>query len=110
MNRPKIVLVGAGRFGMNHLRVWKELEEEDCCTFVGVVDARLDVLEGVKKRFNVAVSPNVNGFLVDSVDAIDIVTPTDTHFSIGTECLNGRANYLFLDFDSYPIVFDIVKL
>jgi UDP-N-acetylglucosamine 3-dehydrogenase len=88
MSKPSIVLVGAGRFGMNHLRVLKELEEEGLCTFVGVVDTRLDVLKNVKKSCNVTASPQLNDFLTGNTDSIDIVTPTDTHFSICKECLN----------------------
>lgn len=74
--------------------MWKELEKEGCCTFVGVVDSRLDVLECAKKSFNVATSPNVDSFLSGSVDAVDIVTPTDTHFRISAECLNARKHVL----------------
>lgn len=79
---------------MNHLRVWRELEKEGHCAFVGVIDSRLDVLEGVKRSFNVTVSPNMSDFLAEDIDAIDVVTPTDTHFIIGAECLNARKHVL----------------
>ena len=47
--KPKIVLVGAGRFGKNHLRVLKELEDEGLCTLYGVVDKRAAILENVRR-------------------------------------------------------------
>lgn len=87
MDTPSIILVGGGRFGSNHLRVWKELENDGFCRLSGVVDPRLDVLEKVQKTFNVKVSKDLADFPLNDVDAVDIVTPTDTHFKLGAECL-----------------------
>jgi len=85
--KPKIVLVGVGKFGKNHLRVLKELEMEGLCTLHGVVDRRDAVLEKVRKSHGVKTSTDFNDFLTNDVDAIDIVAPTDTHFPIGYKCL-----------------------
>ncbi len=93
--RPKIVLVGVGRFGMNHLRVLLELEKEGLCTFWGVVDTRLKVLENIAKDYSIKTSTNLDEVLND-VDAVDIVTPTNTHFEIGKKCLN-KHKHVFLE-------------
>jgi len=85
--KPKIVLVGAGRFGKNHLRVLSELQKDGLCTLYGVVDNRLEVLEDVKKNYNVKTALTVTKFLKKDIDAVDIVTPADTHFKICSECL-----------------------
>ncbi|RLI46216.1 hypothetical protein DRO69_03575 [Candidatus Bathyarchaeota archaeon] len=85
--KPKIVLVGVGRFGKNHLRILKELEREGLCTLHGVVDKNSAVLEKLRKSHGVETSTDLNDFLTDDVDAIDIITPTDTHFPIGYKCL-----------------------
>ena len=85
--KPKIVLVGVGKFGKNHLRLLKELEMEGLCTLHGVVDKRGAVLEKVKKSHGVRISTDLNDFLTNDVDAIDVVTPTDTHFAICHKCL-----------------------
>jgi UDP-N-acetylglucosamine 3-dehydrogenase len=85
--KPKIVLVGVGKFGKNHLRVLKELEMEGLCTLHGVVDRRDAVLEKVRKSHGVKTSTDFNDFLTKDVDAIDIVAPTDTHFPICYKCL-----------------------
>jgi UDP-N-acetylglucosamine 3-dehydrogenase len=85
--KPKIVLAGVGRFGKNHLRVLKELEMEGLCTLHGVVDMRGAVLEKVRKSHSVKTSTDLNDFLTNDVDAIDIVTPTDTHFAFCYKCL-----------------------
>ena len=81
-------MVGVGRFGKNHLRILKELEKEKLCTLYGVADAKTDALESVRKSHGVPTSTNFNDFLTENVDAIDIVTPTNTHFNICKECLN----------------------
>lgn len=85
--KPKTVLVGVGKFGKNHLRVLKELENNGLCTLYGVVDKRIEVLENVKKSHGVTTTSNLADFLKSDADAMDIVTPTDTHFEICKECL-----------------------
>jgi len=82
----KILLVGIGKFGKNHLRILKELENDGLCTVYGVVDKRIEVLEDTKKNLDIATSTNLNDFLKDA-DAVDIVTPTNTHYKIAKECL-----------------------
>ncbi|UCC33591.1 MAG: Gfo/Idh/MocA family oxidoreductase [Candidatus Bathyarchaeota archaeon] len=85
--KPRIVLVGAGRFGRNHLRVLKEIESEGLCTLHGIVDTRSEVLEEVGRDHNIKTSSNIDDFLGDDVDGMDIVTPTGTHFKLCLKCL-----------------------
>jgi predicted dehydrogenase len=85
--KPKIVLVGVGKFGKNHLRVLKELEKDGLCTLYGVVDKRDDILENVRRNYNVTTTSNLTEFLKTDIDAVDIVTPADTHFEVCKECL-----------------------
>lgn len=85
--KPEIVLVGAGRFGKNHIRVLKELEKQGLCFLYGVVDVKNDVLGSISKNYGVVTSSNLDEILSKNVDAIDIVTPTDTHFAICKQCL-----------------------
>jgi predicted dehydrogenase len=85
--KPKIVLVGVGKFGKNHLRVLKELEKDELCTLYGVVDKRVEILESVRRDYNVATTSNLTEFLKSDIDAVDIVTPADTHFKVCQECL-----------------------
>ena len=85
--KPKIVLVGVGRFGKNHLRVLKELEKDGLCTLYGVVDKRVEILESVRRDYNVATTSSLAEFLKSDIDVVDIVTPADTHFEVCQECL-----------------------
>jgi len=90
--KPKIILIGVGRFGKNHLRVLKELENDGLCTFYGVVDKRIDILNEIKKNYEMAVTTDLSEFLKKDIDAIDIVTPADTHFKLCKECLTAGKN------------------
>ncbi|MHA1834745.1 MAG: Gfo/Idh/MocA family protein [Candidatus Baldrarchaeia archaeon] len=85
--KPTIVLVGAGRFGKNHLRVLKELEKEGYCNLYGVADIKSDVLNEIRLSHDVATSTDFRVFLAEDVDAIDIVTPTSIHYKMCKECL-----------------------
>ena len=85
--KPKIALIGVGRFGKNHLRVLRELEEDGLCTLYGVVDKWVEILENVRRNYNVKTTANLAEFLKSDIDAVDIVTPADTHFEVCQECL-----------------------
>jgi len=91
--KPKIVLVGVGRFGKNHLRVLKELEREKFCVLHGVVDVNTSILEEVSKNYKVRTSTTINDWMND-IDAVDIVTPTNTHFNISRKCLEAGKHVL----------------
>ena len=84
--KPKVVLIGVGRFGKNHLRVLKELEKDGLCTLHGVVDKQVETLEEIRKNYDVAVTTDLE-VLEGDADALDIVTPADTHFELCKECL-----------------------
>ena len=87
MKRPKIVLIGAGRFGRNHLRVLRELQDEDICELQGVADANSGTLKVIKREYGVEVSTDFRNLLKSSIDAVDVVTPTDSHYAICKESL-----------------------
>lgn len=79
----KILLIGVGGFGKNHLRVWNELNQD-----LYVADLSHQALDKCK-IYNInksKISTNFHDFL-DKVDAVDIVTPTDFHYDICKECL-----------------------
>ncbi len=79
----KILLIGAGRWGVNHLRTWKTLGVE-----LYVVDASDKILAkcqemGVPRE---RLGKNHRDFL-SRVDAVDVVTPADMHHSICCEAI-----------------------
>lgn len=84
---PKILLVGTGRFGINHLRILKELHDEGHIVLKGVIVRDKKKAEIINKDFNVEIFSKITPSLLRSVDAIDIVTPPETHFEIVKKCL-----------------------
>ena len=79
-----IGLVGAGSWGKNHLRVWREL---------GVLRSVCEVdksrSEKVKKESpSLLVTPVLSQLLEDSkIEGIVVATPAETHFRVVKECL-----------------------
>jgi len=79
-------LVGAGKFGWNHLLVWQKLARRGLISFVGVVTR-----DAIKRKKIMAIKVPIFGKLTDDilkmVDAVDIVTPAATHYVLAKECL-----------------------
>ena len=80
----RALLIGLGRWGEKHLRVLRDLGAD-----VWVADVSSDrlawaVKQGVDARRAVADYRVALGH----VDAVDIVTPADTHLALATECLD----------------------
>jgi len=79
----KILLIGLGRWGEKHLRVLTELG----------IDLRVADLSEERRAFAVraGVPPGraVGDFraVLHDVDAVDLVTPADTHLALAGECL-----------------------
>lgn len=78
---PKIVLVGAGRFGNNHLKTLMKLDENNVLKFIGVVEQDSKIIKKIKKDYNLPVSKNLDNF-IGNVDGFDVVTPPNTHYKI----------------------------
>ena len=70
---PKILLIGRGRFGRRHLRVWRELERQ----------GKVNLVDVITKSTSAKLTPA----LLKSVNAVDIVTPTETHYELVKKCL-----------------------
>jgi len=52
--KPKIVLIGAGKFGSNHFRNLIILNRKNKVEFIGVVDVDKKVLSSIEKKiFNI---------------------------------------------------------
>ncbi len=83
----RVLLVGCGRFGRNHLRVLKQLEDEGKIELKGVITATEESRQKVAEEYKVETFPELTEELLESVDAVDITTPAATHFSIIKKCI-----------------------
>lgn len=93
--RPNIVLVGIGKFGKNHLRVWRMLQSRGLCKLRGIVDVSAETLKSISKEIKVETSYDLEYFLdKEDVDAFDVVTPTNTHYEICKKVLEAGKHVL----------------
>ena len=78
----KLLLIGVGRWGRNHLKALTHLVDE-----LYVVDADPSQLKACEE-FSIPgdhLSTNYHDFL-DRIDGVDIVTPADSHLAICMDC------------------------
>ncbi|MFN3980603.1 MAG: Gfo/Idh/MocA family protein [Caldilinea sp.] len=83
MERIRVGLLGAGRMGRNHARVYSTLRHAD---LVGVYDPIGEAAQTVAALYEVAAYAELDA-LLDAVDAVSIATPTPTHYALVAECL-----------------------
>lgn len=89
MNKiPKILLIGAGKFGINHLRVLTELEKANKLVLKGIVVKTKKSAISLEKKYKVKTYTKFSTNLIKSVDAVQIVTPAATHFNLVNRFLN----------------------
>jgi UDP-2-acetamido-3-amino-2,3-dideoxy-glucuronate N-acetyltransferase len=82
--RPRIALLGAGNWGMNHLRVWREMG------FLRIVcDPDAARLEQIRAEFgDLVVSPNPDVAITHpEIDAIVIAAPATEHSDLALRAL-----------------------
>lgn len=91
----RIVLVGVGRFGNNHLRNLIVLDNKKKIDLVGVVDEDIHILKKIEKKYKVEISNDFKKF-VNTTDAFDIVTPASTHYKIVKFLLN-KNKHVFVE-------------
>lgn len=89
----KIGLLGVGHLGKIHLKCLLELKET--YTLAGFLDPDDGAAAAVARAFGIQRFSSL-GHLLEAVDAIDIVTPTTTHFPLASEAIR-RGRHVFLE-------------
>src|SRR3989344_47627 len=82
LRKPRILLIGAGAFGVRHLETLLTLERKGILTISGVVVKTKKSQQRLQKKYSVPVHINLSDTLLEKADAIDIVTPVETHASL----------------------------
>lgn len=80
MENPRIrtAVVGAGKMGAIHAKVYSQLPQSE---LVAVVDVDANKSQGLADRYNCLASTDC-AEIVDKVDAVTIATPTVTHLAL----------------------------
>ncbi len=90
MKRLRVGVIGTGRMGRNHCRVYASMRNVQ---LVGVFDQDRYSADWVASQYNAARFAEVDN-LINEVDAVSIATPTATHFNIAMHCLQQGVHVL----------------
>jgi predicted dehydrogenase len=85
-SKVKVAVFGTGSLGQNHVRIYAELAAAGLVEFTGVFDANADAARKIAARHNARVFNSIAEAAAAS-DALNIVTPTTTHFEIAKQLL-----------------------
>jgi len=87
----RIAVVGAGEFGRNHVRVWREVEGAE---LVGIVDTNAERAKQIAEEFGTRVLPGLDALRAENVDAVSLAVPTKVHSSVGCRLLDAGLDVL----------------
>tara|TARA_B100000927_G_scaffold108990_1_gene88006 strand:- start:195 stop:1166 length:972 start_codon:yes stop_codon:yes gene_type:complete len=88
----KIGVFGAGHLGKIHLKL---LNESNMFNLIGFYDVNPEHSKKIEKEFGYKYFNNSN-LLIDSSDAIAIITPTKFHYEIAMRCI-GKNKHIFIE-------------
>ncbi|MBN2019597.1 MAG: Gfo/Idh/MocA family oxidoreductase [Sedimentisphaerales bacterium] len=78
MDKIRTAVIGAGKMGEIHARVYSELTQSD---FIAIVDIDNDKAKRLAKKYRCEAIQNV-GELIGKIDAATIAAPTSEHFAL----------------------------
>lgn len=88
----KIGVIGAGHLGKIHIRLLKEIKTVQ---LIGIYDHNSEHAKSVAKEFGVEAFSSPED-LLDLVDAVDVVTPTISHFEYAVLAMK-RSKHVFIE-------------
>ncbi len=88
----KIGILGAGHLGKIHIRLLKEIENFEV---IGFYDANPEAAKLVEQEFEIKCFDSIEE-LLDLVDAVDIVTPTITHYTCASKAIK-KSKHIFIE-------------
>jgi predicted dehydrogenase len=87
----RVAVVGAGDFGRNHVRVWREIEGAE---LVGIVDTDAERAARVAAEFKTRALKDLEQIPRELVDAVSLAVPTRDHARIGCGLLDAGLDVL----------------
>jgi predicted dehydrogenase len=86
----KVAVIGVGYLGQHHARIYHEIEDIELTAVVDIVKKKADASAekyGCEAYYDYK-------YILNKVDAISIVTPTPTHYTIALDCLKAGKDIL----------------
>jgi predicted dehydrogenase len=94
MSKPvRAAVIGTGSLGKEHARIYSELAGAGLVEFMGVYDSHSETARKIAEKYRVQVFGSVEQAAAAS-DALSVVTPTNTHFSIAKPLLEAGKHVL----------------
>lgn len=90
MKRLRLGVIGTGRMGKSHCRIYSNLRHGE---LAGVYDQFPAAAEAVAHANGTESHPTLDA-LLDHVDAVSITTPTPTHFELAMRCIERGVHVL----------------
>lgn len=90
MGKLRVGVIGVGRLGINHARVYSELKDVD---LVRVCDSNKKRAKKVARKYHTAYHTDYRKLLKDT-DAVSIVVPTNLHHRIAKDFLKNNVHAL----------------
>jgi predicted dehydrogenase len=84
--KVKVAVLGTGSLGQHHVRIYSELHAAGLVELTGIYDANADTAKKLAAKHNAHVFNSITEAAAAS-DALNIVTPTTTHFDIAKQLL-----------------------
>lgn len=101
----KIGLIGLGYLGKIHLRI---LHETESLQLVGIYDIDENNREALAKQYGVKAYSSADE-LINDCDAVDIVTPSNTHFEIASSAIK-KGKHVFIEKPITPTIEEAKQL
>jgi len=93
MAKVKVAVLGTGSLGQHHARIYSELQAAGQVEFTGIYDAHSETARKIAEKHKLHVFGSVAEAAAVS-DALNIVTPTFTHYEIARTLLDGGKHVL----------------
>ena len=91
----KVSVIGTGSLGKEHVRIYSELHRAGHVTLAGVYDVANDTAKKLAEKYGVRTFASLEE-AAGASDALSIVTPTTTHFSLAKEAL-AKSKHLLVE-------------
>ncbi len=90
-----MAVLGVGSLGQHHARIYSELEKAGQIQFAGIYDANADTANRIAAKHSLKIFRSIPEAAENS-DALDIATPTTTHFEIAKPLL-AQGKHVFVE-------------
>ena len=90
--KVRVGIIGVGHLGKHHVKHLAAMDNVECVGLYDIDEARATV---ISDKYNVKSYDSLEALLSDC-DAVTIVTPTDTHFNVASDCLTA-GKHVFIE-------------